>query len=60
MKLLNSLLTKRRDNNGLQKRKEKEIGGITMEEIIKGFVPEEGVPVATEETEHFDGEMEEI
>lgn len=44
----------------MQKGKEKEIGGITMEEIIKGFVPEEGVPVATAETEHFDGEMEEI
>lgn len=31
-----------------------------MEELIPGFVPEEGVPVADENTEHYDGEMEEI
>lgn len=31
-----------------------------MEELIPGFVPEEGVPVATKDTEHYDGEMEEI
>ncbi len=31
-----------------------------MEELIPGFVPEEGVPVATADTEHYEGEMEEI
>lgn len=31
-----------------------------MEEVIQGFQPEENVPVATEDTEHYDGEMEEI
>lgn len=31
-----------------------------MEELIPGFQPEENVPVATEDTEHYDGEMEEI
>ena len=31
-----------------------------MEELILGFQPEENVPVATENTEHYEGEMEEI
>ena len=31
-----------------------------MEELIPGFIPEEGVTVATEDTEHYEGEMEEI
>lgn len=31
-----------------------------MEELILGFQPEENVLVATEDTEHYDGEMEEI
>lgn len=31
-----------------------------MEEIIKGFVPDEEVPVANEDTIHYDGKMEEI
>lgn len=31
-----------------------------MEEIIKDFVPDEEVPVANEETIHYDGKMEEI
>ena len=33
---------------------------INMEEIIKGFVPDKDVPVANEETIHYDGKMEEI
>lgn len=31
-----------------------------MEELIQGFQPEESVSVATEDTEHYEGEMEEI
>lgn len=33
---------------------------INMEELIPGFIPEEDIPVADENTEHYDGEMEEI
>lgn len=33
---------------------------IIMEELIPGFIPEEDIPVADENTEHHDGEMEEI
>ena len=33
---------------------------IIMEEIIKGFVPDKDVPVANEDTIHYDGKMEEI
>ena len=33
---------------------------IIMEEIIKDFMPEENIPVANEETIHYEGEMEEI
>ena len=28
--------------------------------IIEGFVPDKAIPVANEETIHYDGEMEEI
>lgn len=47
MKLLNSLKNK---------------GGKIMEEkeIIPGFTPDTEVPVADEETTHYNGEMEEI
>lgn len=31
-----------------------------MEELIPGFIPEEDIPVADENTEYYDGEMEEI
>lgn len=31
-----------------------------MKKLIPGFIPEEDVPVADENTKHYDGEMEEI
>ena len=31
-----------------------------MEDLIPGFIPEEDVPVADENTTHYDGDMEVI
>lgn len=31
-----------------------------MEDLIPGFIPEEDVPVANENTIHYDGDMEVI
>lgn len=31
-----------------------------MEDLIPGFIPEEDVPVADENTVHYDGDMEVI
>ena len=33
---------------------------MEKEILIEGFIPDEDVVVATEETKHYEGEMEEI